>query len=491
MRYRRIVWALVVACCSPLGIAVRTAGAARPNVVFFLIDDLGWKDAGFMGSRYYLTPHVDRLAKQGMVFTSAYSNGPNCAPTRACLMSGWYSPRHGIYTVGTSERGRAKLRKLIPVKNRTTLADGVVTLAEALKSAGYVTAHMGKWHLGPDPKTQGFDVNIGGNRTGSPRGGYFSPYRNPQLPNGPKGEYLTDRLTDEALKFLDANRAKPFFLYLAHYAVHTPIQAKAELTESYRKRKPDRYHNNPKYAAMIDSVDQSVGRVLKKLDDLKLVENTIVVYTSDNGGYGPVTSQHPLRGSKGMLYEGGIRVPLIVRWPGHTTAGSRSDVPVASIDFYPTLLEAAGVDRAGRLLDGESLVGVLTQTGSLKRKALFWHFPAYLQAYRGMQSPWRTTPAGAVRAGDWKLIEFFEDGRLELYNLKDDVGESKNLAEQRPEKTRVLHRLLKEWRKSVKAPVPTGKNPAYDPNARPKRRKRRKRKTAAGGMTQFRSGTEI
>lgn len=461
MRSQRLVAALAIGCFSVLGIAVNTADAAKPNVVFFLIDDLGWKDAGFMGSRFYSTPNVDRLAKQGMVFTAAYSNGPNCAPTRACLMSGWYSPRHGIYTVGSSERGRARNRKLIPIKNTRTLASNVVTLAESLKAAGNVTAHMGKWHLGPDPTTQGFDVNIGGNRTGSPRGGYFSPYRNPQLPNGPKGEYLTDRLTDEALKFLDANRTKPFFLYLAHYAVHTPIQAKSDLTEKYRKRKGDRYHNNPKYAAMIDSVDQSVGRVLKKLDDLKLAKNTIVIYTSDNGGYGPVTSQHPLRGSKGMLYEGGIRVPLIVRWPGHTKPGRRSDVPVASIDFYPTLLEAAGVKRTGRLLDGESLVPLLEQTGSLKRKALFWHFPAYLQAYRGMKGPWRTTPAGAVHAGDWKLIEFFEDGRLELYNLKDDIGESKDLAKSRPEKTRELHTLLQAWRKSVKAPVPTEKNPAY------------------------------
>ncbi|MFQ5735023.1 MAG: sulfatase, partial [Planctomycetaceae bacterium] len=277
-----------------------------PNVVFFLIDDLGWKDAGFMGSRFYDTPNVDRMARQGMVFTDAYSNGPNCAPTRACLMSGQYSPRHGIYTVGRSARGSAPFRKLIPTPNRTVLADKVVTLAESLKGAGYVTAHMGKWHLGADAKTQGFDVNIGGNRSGSPRGGYFSPYRNPQLPDGPKGEYLTDRLTDEALKFLDANREKPFFLYLAHYAVHTPIQAKPDLTAKYRKRKADKYHNNAKYAAMIDSVDQSVGRVLKKLDDLKLADDTIVIYTSDNGGHGPVTSMHPLRGSKGMLYEGGV-----------------------------------------------------------------------------------------------------------------------------------------------------------------------------------------
>ncbi len=470
------LFGVVIAAANPSPSAAATQ-AARPNVVFFLIDDLGWKDAGFMGSRFYQTPHIDRLSKQGMVFTSAYSNGPNCAPTRACLMSGWYSPRHGIYTVGSAARGQSRFRRLIPTKNKTTLDDGVIILAESLKAAGYRTAHMGKWHLGADAKTQGFDVNIAGNRSGSPRGGYFSPYRNPQLPDGPKGEYLTDRLTDEALKFVEANRSQPFFLYLAHYAVHTPIQAKAELTAKYEKRKPDQYHNNAKYAAMIDSVDQSVGRVLKKLEELKLAENTIVVYTSDNGGHGPVTSQHPLRGSKGMLYEGGIRVPLIVRWPGHVKPGSRCDVPVASIDFYPTLLNVTGAKPPKQLLDGENLVPLLKQSGRLKRTALYWHFPAYLQGNRGNQSPWRTTPAGAVRTGNWKLLEFFEDGRLELYNLKDDIGERTDLSRKMPEKTRELHRLLKDWRAAVHAPVPREKNPGFDPSAKsPQKKKRNRRK---------------
>lgn len=469
-----------VAKSAPAGEA-KTA-ASRPNVVFFLIDDLGWRDVGFMGSTYYETPHIDRLAKSGMVFTNAYTCGPNCAPTRACLMSGQYSPRHGIYTVGSSERGNAKQRKLIPVRNTTVLRDGIVTLAESLKAAGYRTAHMGKWHLGPDPKTQGFAVNVGGTQAGSPPGGYFSPYRNRALTNGPRGEYLTDRLTDEALQFLDAAREKPFFLYLAHYAVHTPLQAKPELIRKYRRKPGTKYHNNPTYAAMIDSVDQSVGRVLKKLDELHLAGNTIVIFYSDNGGYGPATSMHPLRGAKGMLYEGGVRVPLVVRWPGKTAPGSRCDVPVITVDFYPTLLAAASAEPPkGQPLDGENLLPLLTQTGRLKRGALFWHFPAYLQRYRGMRSPWRTTPAGAVRAGNYKLIEFFEDNRLELYDLEKDIGETTNLAASMPAKTRELHRLLKAWRSSLHAPVPTKKNPRYDPAFQGRKRKRRQRRRGKAG----------
>jgi len=459
------------------------AGAARsrpPNVLFILIDDMGWRDVGFMGSRYYETPNIDHLAAQGMVFTNAYANAPNCAPTRACLMSGQYGPRHGVYTVGTPERGPAAGRKLIPIPNRTTLSAETVTLAESLKRAGYTSASMGKWHLGADPEfgpvSQGFDVNVAGNRAGLPRS-YFSPYRNKNLPDGPKGEYLTDRLTEEALKFIEANRARPFFLYLPHYAVHTPIQAKKALTEKYEKKEPSGGQGNPKYAAMIESVDQGVGRLLAKLDELDLTDDTVVIFFSDNGGVGgyrelgisggEITSNRPLKGGKGMLYEGGIREPMTVRWPGNIRPGSRCDEPVIGLDFYPTLLEIAGIEKqAGQVLDGESLVPLLTQTGTLKRDAIFWHFPAYLQGSKGT---WRTTPAGAIRQGDFKLIEFFEDSSLELYNLKDDIGEAKNLAETAPEKTRALHQRLLAWRKSVKAPMPTEPNPKFDPGTRRKR----------------------
>ena len=451
---------------------------SKPNIVMFFIDDMGWRDVGFMGSKFYETPHIDKLAGQGMVFTSAYANAPNCAPSRACLMSGQYTPRHGVFTVGDPARGHDRFRKLIPIKNKTVLDAKFVTIAESLKTTGYVTATMGKWHLGKDPATQGFDINVGGNTSGSPRGGYFSPYKNPQLADGPKGEYLTDRLSDEAVQFIDKHQDKPFFLYLTHYAVHTPIQGKPELIEKYRKKKTTAEHNNATYAAMVESTDDSVGKVLAKLDELKLADNTLVVFFSDNGGYGPATSMAPLRGSKGMLYEGGIREPMIVRWPGHVKPGSRCEVPVIGIDFYPTFLEAAGAPKpTNYTLDGESLLPLLTQTGSLKRDAIFWHFPAYLQAYRTVTGPFRTTPAGAVRQGDFKLIEFFEDRRLELYNTRDDIGETNNLASKLPEKTKQLHQLLRDWRRSVNAPVPTQRNPKFDPAAKwtPKKQEAKKK----------------
>jgi arylsulfatase A-like enzyme len=338
----------------------------------------------------------------------------------------------------------------------------VATVAEALKAAGYVTASIGKWHLGrgaeTGPEGQGFDVNIAGNRAGMTRR-HFSPYNLENLVDGPEGEYLTDRLTDEALKFIDANKSRPFFLYLSHYAVHTPIQAKKAMVEKYTNKAPDGGQKNPTFAAMVESVDQSVGRIR---------DNTVVFFFSDNGGVFGITSMEPLRGGKGTLYEGGIREPMIVRWPGRSKSGSVCDVPVIGIDFYPTMLEIAGVPKpAGHILDGESIVPLLKGERTLKRKAIFWHFPAYLQRNYGWKETWRTTPAGVVRQGDWKLIEYFEDGRLELYNLKDDIGEKNNLAQKMPDKTRQLQELLKRWRESINAPVPTQLNPKYNPGAEP------------------------
>ncbi len=445
-------------CVSSSG---RSATNKRSNIVFIFIDDLGYKDLGCYGSRYYETPHIDKLAGQGMRFTSAYSNAPNCAPTRACLISGQYTPRHGVYTVNSPERGKARLRKLIPIKNKTNLDSKVVTIAQALKAAGYRTACIGKWHLGDKPpyrpEDRGFDVVF--RRT---RRSHFMP----------DGRYLTDVLTDESLKFMEQNRDKPFFLYLSHHTVHTPIQAKEELIEKYKQKKPVGGHNNPAYAAMIESMDQSVGAVCAKLDELKLSDNTIVFFFSDNGGYANATSMVPLRGSKGMLYEGGIRVPMIARWPGRIKPGISCDVPVIGIDFYPTFLEIAGATKpAGYVLDGVSLVPLLTRRENLKRKAIFWHFPAYLEPYNDSQWPWRTTPASAIRHGDWKLIEFFEDGNIELYNLKNDISETKNLVKTNPEKTKELHMMLVEWRKSINAPVPTEKNPRYDPAARVRKKR--------------------
>jgi arylsulfatase A-like enzyme len=454
--------ALAVHGCGAWQLTSRSPGE-KPNFVFILIDDLGWKDLGFMGSQYYETPNIDKLADQGIVFTSAYTNAPNCAPTRASLLSGQYTPRHGIYTVGNSKRGKARLRKLIPIQNETTLGSNIVTIAEALKPAGYVSASIGKWHLGKGPQHgpvgQGFDVEFQRDH----KKGHFNR----------AGEYFTDRATDKAIDFIEKYKDKPFFVYLSHHAVHTPIQAKKEMIEKYKKKQGSGGQNNPTYAAMIESVDQSVGRVVGKLDELGLADKTIVFFFSDNGGVVGITSMAPLRGGKGMLYEGGIRVPLIVRWPRKVKPGRICDVPVIGIDFYPTMLELAGAPRPSeQLLDGESIVPLLTRSGKLKRKAIFWHFPAYLEANYGWKGVWRTTPAGAVRKGNWKLIEYFEDGTLELYNLENDIGEQNNLVAKMPKKTKQLHGLLKNWRRSINAPVPIKRNPKYNPGVENKKQKR-------------------
>jgi arylsulfatase A-like enzyme len=334
---------------------------------------------------------------------------------------------------------------------------------------------------------QGFDVNIGGRGWGSPgRRGYHSPYHFPNLTQDKKGEYLTDRLTQEAMRFIEKHRATHFFLYLSHYAVHTPIQAKADVTAKYQAKAPASGHDNAEYAAMIESVDDSVGAVLKKLDELRLAENTVVLFFSDNGGLLRVTSNAPLRGGKGMLYEGGIREPLIIKWPGVTKAGDRCNEPVIGVDLYPTFLEIAGAPRPeGYTLDGVSLVPLLKNpSAGLGRDALYWHFPAYLQAYRGANmGPFRTTPAGAIRMGDWKLVEFFEDGKRELYNVAQDLSERTNLAAAMPEKAAELSAALVAWRKQVEAPVPTVPNPRYDPNATwpPAKKARRQRERRSGG----------
>ncbi len=458
-----------------LTMSAAPARSAPPHIVLIVGDDLGWTDLACFGSGYYRTPHLDRLARDGMRFTSTYTCGPNCAPTRACLMSGQYSPRHGIHTVGSGARGPAKIRRLVPAPNRTVLDAKIVTLAETLRAGGYATAHFGKWHLGfppmAGPRQQGFDINLGGNRTGSPRGGYFAPYRNPQLTDGPKGEHLTDRLSTEAANVIRQHvrqsPAKPFFLYLAFYAVHTPIQAKPKLAAEYGQRSAAGQHKNPKYAAMVETMDTGVGRVLAALEEMKVAERTLVIFTSDNGGLGGyrsvdkqlpngITDNAPLKGGKGMLYEGGIRVPMIVRWPGHTKPGSTCPIPVITVDFFPTLAEIAGTSMpTDQARDGVSLRKIF-EGETLPERSLFWHFPSYLQAY-GRRRAWRTTPAGAVRQGDWKLIEFFEDGRRELYHTGKDIGEKHNLLESEPEVARRLHALLADWRTRVQAPMPTRK----------------------------------
>lgn len=453
-------------CAAPAVAAAQDPPHPRPNLVLLLADDLAWNDLGCTGHGLHRTPHLDRLAREGTRFSAAYSNGPNCAPTRAALMSGLYAPRTGVYTVGSAQRGKSENRRLIPVPNRSDLPEEVATLAEVLRTAGYATAHVGKWHLGPDPRTHGFDLNVAGNARGAPRT-YHSPYRDPDLPDGPEGEYLTDRLAAEAVAFLEAHAradsGRPFFLYLPFFSVHTPIQGRADLVERYRELAgegaPD---GRVAYAAMVGALDEALGRVLEALERLELDDRTLVVFTSDNGGHGVHADPRPLRGSKGMLYEGGVRVPLIARWPGRVRAGATSDVPAITLDLYPTLLAAAGVSLPeGVNPDGIDLIPVLEGGEDPGERALFWHFPAYLQAYGSDQGPWRTTPAGAVRVGSHKLIEFFEDGRRELYDLATDPGETRDLSTEEPELTERLAARLAAWRDATGAPVPREPNPGF------------------------------
>ena len=448
-------------------ILVSCGRQAPPNVVLILIDDLGYKDTGVYGSGFYETPNIDQLASEGMLFTQAYASAANCAPSRATLMSGLYHPRHYIYTVASSERGAAEDRKIIPTPNTQTLADSIFTLAELFRQQGYRTAHFGKWHLGEDPRTQGFDINVAGSQRGSPgRDGYFSPYNVEPLEDGPEDEYLTDRLTTEAIDFLQASQDSSFFLYMPYYTVHTPLQGKETLIRKYEAKEGDSLQSNAIYAAMVEAMDQNVGRLLSALDSLGLAENTMVVFTSDNGGIRAISSQEPLRAGKGSYYEGGIRVPMIIRWPGNTEAGSKSDLPVSNLDFFPTFREVFGQNQEEKILDGQSLVPILTQEDGFSERPLYWHFPIYLQAYDtikddGRDPLFRTRPGSVVRQGKWKLHEYFEDGGLELYNLEEDIGERNNLAEEMPDKTQEMYQLLNDWRARTNAPVPTEPNPAF------------------------------
>ncbi|MBN2329554.1 MAG: sulfatase [Candidatus Omnitrophica bacterium] len=442
----------------------RTACADRKplNVILFLVDDLGWTDLGCYGSRYYETPNIDRLASQGMRFTDAYAACTVCSPTRASIISGKYPGRvHITDWIPGHNRPFAPLR--VPEFNYQLPLEEI-TIAEALKPAGYTSASMGKWHLGGDPfypDKQGFDLNVGGDHRGQPPS-YFSPHRIPILKDGPEGEYMPDRLAREANKFIADNRENSFFLYLPFYEVHTPLQAKQELIEYYEKKEKQGSQKNPKYAAMIHSTDEAVGKILAQLDELGLADNTLILFTGDNGGLMPVTGNEPLRAGKGSAYEGGVREPLIVRWPGVVKPGSVCSEPVISVDFYPTIVEAAGAQADPKqTLDGKSLVPLLKNPEStLDRDSIFWHYPHY--------HPGGAKPYGAIRRRDFKLIEFFEDGKLELYNLKDDIGETNDLAETMPEKTKELHDCLKSWRQEVQAQMPYP-NPDYDPERKDQR----------------------
>lgn len=453
------------------GAAAATAPAAKPNIVYIFADDLGWTDLGCQGSTYYETPHIDRLAAQG-VRMLRYYNSQNCAPTRAVLMSGQYAPRTGMYSVGTLERGEAADRRMNVPPNETKLPLDRVILPQALKAAGYTTGMFGKWHLGTDgphhPGRRGFDEALVSD------GRHFDFVTVPPV-EYPKGQYLADFLTDRAVDFIGRHKDKPFFLYVPHFAVHTPIQAKADYVAAWEKKPAKGQHWHATYAAMVQSVDESVGRIMARLEELKLTQNTVVIFSSDNGGLGGYhrteapserkgfTDNTPLRGGKGTLYEGGIRVPFIVRWPGVVPAGTTSDVPVAHVDFYPTLADIGGARLpASQAMDGVSFAPVLKNPRTtLARDAIYWHFPGYLESYVHPKG-WRTSPVGAIHAGDFKLMEFFETGAVELYNLRDDIGESRNLASQSPAKVQELRAKLAAWRGQVGAVMPTMKSKADD-----------------------------
>jgi len=466
--YRCAILAAVVLATA----TVCFAASGKPNVLFIYLDDFGWRDTSYMGSDFYETPHLDKLASQGMVFTDAYSCAANCAPARACLLSGQYTPRHRIFNVGVRPRGNAKHRKLLHVAGVATLDTSIKTWAHRLQQAGYTTATMGKWHLSDDPLPYGFDVNIGGTHSGGPPRGYYPPHGNvPGLERAPAGEYVTDRLSDEAIKFISKNKDRPWALYLTHFAVHTPLQAKKELVAKYEAKEKGKLHQHVAMATMIQAVDDGVGRIQATLDLLGLTGNTVVIFFSDNGGYGPATDMDPLKGYKGTYYDGGIRVPFFVKWPGVVKAGQTTGEPIIGVDLYPTLCEIAGAELPARQpLDGVSLVPLLKgEVESLGERALFWHFPAYLQSYSvtdEQRDPlFRSRPCSIIRAGDWKLHQYFEDGGLELYNLREDIGEANNLAESNTQKTAELLARLEQWRKQTGAPVPTEPNPAYDAEA--------------------------
>lgn len=468
------------------------AAADPPNLVFFVADDLGQRDLGSYGGTFYETPHLDRLAAGGMRFTDAYAACPVCSPTRAALVTGRWPQRSGITDfIGAPLKPEQWKRntKLLPAPYADRLAHEEVTFAEVLKGVGYATFFAGKWHLGPEgwlPENQGFDVNRGGTDRGGPYGGkkYFSPYGNPRLEDGPEGEHLPDRLAAEAAKFIEANRDRPFLVYYPFYDVHTPLMGRGDLVRKYEEkrarlglapqwgREGERdvrlVQEHAVYASMVEAMDLAVGRVLGKLDELGLAENTLVLFTSDNGGLstseGSPTSNLPLRAGKGWMYEGGIREPLIARWPAKIKPGSVSDVPVCSVDFFPTFLEASGAKAPeGLKIDGASLIPVLTG-GSLPERALFWHYPHY-----GNQGG---APAAAIRRGNHKLIHWFEEDRVELFDLSTDLSEKNDLALARPDLVDALGAELKGWQEDVGAKFPSP-NPNFDP-AKPSGR-------AAGG----------
>ena len=467
-RWRVWIFVLLVLLAS----APARAGT-RPNLLLIYADDLGWADVGYQGTDFHETPNIDRLAQEGLVFTQAYAGAGNCAPSRAVLLSGQYTPRHAVYAVNSTDRGPQHFMRMIPIPNRSGLPDSTLTLADALKAAGYATGIFGKWHLGGSdgatPERQGFDVVFDSRAP--------NPNTRRDEPDDPKGIYS---LTRAAFSFIENNRNRPFFAFVSHHAIHTALEARPSSLAKFKAKRPGQQHQNPLYAACLYDLDDGVGLLLEKLERLGLTQNTLVVFTSDNGGT-QRSPQEPLRGSKGGYYEGGIRVPFIVRWPGIVKRGSRSTVPVHQADLYPTFLAAA--DAAvppGHTLDGESLLPLLKASGQLRRAAIFWHFPGYLDTpvIRGRDPVFRTRPVSVIRKGDWKLHLYHEEWQLdggreklstnraiELYHIASDIGERRDVASTEPRKRDELLDHLLSWMAAIKAPLPVERNPAYAPEA--------------------------
>lgn len=460
------------------------ANTPAPNIIIIVADDLGWADVGYNGSTMYKTPNIDKLATAGIVFNCAYSASPVCSPSRAALLTGKHPVQTDItdYIPGDRHYGPHTHQKLASHPFTQQLPKEEYTLAEALKSAGYRTFFAGKWHLGENenygPLKHGFDINLGGNHTGHPEGGYFSPYQNPQLPNGPNGEYLTDRLTNETIAFMGQNDKRPFFVFLPYYTVHLPMQGKPDKVEKYRQwlkgksetpeafdKKGNTYskliQNMPHYAAMVESLDENIGRLMNYLHNAGLLDNTIVIFTSDNGGMSTSntkeqipTTNLPLRAGKGYLYEGGIRVPLVISWQGHIKTGLHTGFPVSGMDIYPTILQLAGLPLMPKQhQDGISLMPLL-QGKKPNNRPLYWHYPHYSGGLGG-------APAGAIRIGNYKLLEWYENNEVELYDLDKDTGEKVNLAAKEPQKAKELRRMLHHWRLRAKAKMPYT-NPHYN-----------------------------
>ena len=455
-----------------VSVAATAVGQDQPNFLFILVDDMGWTDLGVYGSDLHETPRIDAFAARSMRFTNAYAASPVCSPTRASILTGKHPARLHMTVWREAAKSPPLNRQLVPPVTADRLPHQEVTLAEVLREAGYLAAHVGKWHLGTAefyPQTQGFDYNVGGTLWGAPQT-FFFPYSGsrpfaglryvPHLEGGQPGEYLTDRLTTEALRILRRERGRPFFMHLAFHTVHTPIEGKPEFVEHYRgKLRESARHRNPHLAAMVGSLDENVGRMLDALDELGVADNTVVILTSDNGGFVnkyaglQVTDNSPLRSGKGSLYEGGVRVPAIIHWPGVTPPGSVGDAAISTVDYYRTILSIAGLqgDRShNRFVDGIDLVPLLKDPAfEPDREALFFHYPHYYAT---------TSPVSAVRVGDWKLLRYYEGSRVELYNLADDLGESRDLAAEKPDLAAALLARIEAWWARVDAqhPLPQG-----------------------------------